>query len=67
MQNSQHRRKLSENSSVVFEVTDEELENFSGGILGATGLTPSTSALMSGHSTSVVMSSVSASMGISTG
>jgi hypothetical protein len=30
-------------------------------------LTPSTSALMSGHSTSVVMSSVSASMGISTG
>jgi hypothetical protein len=57
MQNSQHRRKPSENSSVVFEVTDEELENFSGGILGVRSITPSTSALMSGHSTSVVMSS----------
>ena len=54
MQNSQHRRKPSENSSVVFEVTDDELENFSGGVLGVLS-----TSLMSGHSTSALMSSPS--------
>jgi len=57
MQNSQHRRKPSENSSVVFEVTDEELENFSGAVLGVRSLTPSTSVVS--ISTSVVMSGTS--------
>jgi len=59
MQNSQHRRKPSENSSVVFEVTDEELENFSGAVLGVTGLTPSTSVVMSTVSVSALMSGTS--------
>ena len=61
MQSLQHRRRPSENSSVVFEVTDEELENFSGGVLGVRStLTPSTS--MSGHSTSALVSTVSTAM-----
>jgi len=59
MQNLQHRRKPSENSSVVFEVTDEELENFSGGVLGVRAtLTPSTSALVSTVSTAMSGTSV---------
>jgi len=59
MQNSQHRRKPSENSSVVFEVTEEELENFSGAVLGVRTLTPSTSVVMGSVSTSAVMSGTS--------
>jgi len=58
MQNLQHRRKPSENSSVVFEVTDEELENFSAAVLGVAGLTPSTS-VMSSVSASALMSGTS--------
>jgi len=56
MQNSQYRRKPSENSSVVFEVTDEELENFSGAVLGVRSMTPSTS----------IISTVSTAMNVST-
>jgi len=59
MQNSQHRRKPSENSSVVFEVTDEELDHISGAVLGVRSLTPSTSAVMGSVSTSALMSGTS--------
>ena len=46
MQNSQHRRKPSENSSVVFEMTDEELESFSGGVLSISLMNSGTSTVI---------------------